>query len=255
MKLLSWNVNGLRAVHRAGIFTDWFEAQAADVVCLQETRAHTDQLAEELLRPLGYRSYWTSARKKGYSGVATYSRRRPRSVELGCGNAEIDREGRVLVTEFSGFVLVNAYFPNSQRLGVRLPFKLKFCNVLLRRLNRYRRAGKRVALCGDYNIAHKPIDLANPRQNRKNAGFLPEERAWLDRFARHGYVDTFRHFCDEPGHYTFWSQRAGVRSRNIGWRLDYFWVSADLVPKLACATIHPEVMGSDHCPVGLELAR
>ena len=254
MKLLSWNVNGLRAVHRSG-FLDWFEAEDADIVCLQETRASPEQLEEELLRPLGYHSYWSCAEKKGYSGVVTYTRRKPRQIQVGTGVREIDREGRVVVTEFPGFVLLNSYFPNSQRGGVRLPYKLKFCRVILRKLNRYRRDSKRVVMCGDYNIAHRPIDLSNPKQNEKNAGFLPEERAWLDRFSRHGYVDTFRHFCDEPGHYTFWSQRMDVRERNIGWRLDYFWVSPDLVPRLENATIQPRVMGSDHCPVGLELRR
>ncbi len=254
MKLLSWNVNGLRAAHRNG-FLDWLESQAADVVCVQESRAAPEQLRKELLRPLGYHSYWAPAQKKGYSGVATYCRRKPMDVRVGLGNKAIDCEGRVLLTEFPSFLLVNTYFPNSQRGGARLSYKLKFCAALLRRLNRYRRAGKRIVLCGDTNIAHKPIDLTNPKQNQKNAGYLPEERAWMTRFARHGYTDTFRYFCDEPGHYTFWSQRSNVRERNIGWRLDYFWVSKELVPKLVSATIQPEVMGSDHCPVGLELKR
>ncbi len=254
MKLLSWNVNGLRAAGRNG-FLDWFEAQAADVVCVQESRATPEQLTKELLRPLGYRSYWAPAEKKGYSGVATYCKRKPLDVRVGMGSKTIDCEGRVLLTEFRRFLLVNTYFPNSQRGGVRLPYKLKFCAAMLRMLNRYRRAGKPIILCGDTNIAHRPIDLANPKQNERNAGYLPEERAWMTRFARHGYVDTFRHFCDEPGHYTFWSQRMNVRQRNIGWRLDYFWVSEELVPKLRSATIQPQVMGSDHCPVGLELKR
>lgn len=252
MRLLSWNVNGLRSVQRSG-FLEWFEAQEADVICVQESRVSEDQIAEELLHPLGYHSYWASAEKKGYSGVATYSKRRPRQVQYGIGNAAIDREGRVLLTEFPTFTLINSYFPNSQRGGVRLPYKLQFCAAFLRMANKLRRAGKHIVICGDINIAHKAIDLRNPKQNEKNAGFLPEERAWMDRFAGHGYVDTFRHFCDEPGHYTFWSQRKGVRERNIGWRLDYFWVSPELVPKLVSATIHPDVMGSDHCPVGLEL--
>lgn len=252
MKLISWNVNGLRAVQRSG-FLEWFEAQEADVICLQESRVSEEQIAEELLHPLGYHSYWVSAEKKGYSGVVTYCKRRPRHVQRGIGSETIDREGRVLLTEFPGFTLVNCYFPNSQRGGARLPYKLRFCAALLRMTNKLRRAGKHVVICGDINIAHKAIDLRNPKQNEKNAGFLPGERAWMDRFAGHGYVDTFRHFCDEPGHYTFWSQRKGVRERNIGWRLDYFWVSPELVPKLVSASIHPEVMGSDHCPVGLEL--
>ncbi len=168
MKLLSWNVNGLRAAHRNG-FLDWLESQAADVVCVQESRAAPQQLGKELLRPPGYHSYWAPAQKKGYSGVATYCRRKPLDVRVGMGNKAIDREGRVLLTEFPSFLLVNAYSPNRQRGGMRLPYKLKFCAALLRMLNRYRRAGKRIVLCGDTNFAHKPIDLRNPKQNQKNA--------------------------------------------------------------------------------------
>jgi exodeoxyribonuclease-3 len=254
VKLLCWNVNGLRAAHRSG-FLDWFEAQAADVVCVQETRVRPEEVAEELLHPFGYHSYWAPAEKRGYSGVTTFCKRKPLQVRQGIGKAEFDREGHVLLTEFPTFLLVNSYFPNSQRGAVRLPYKLKFCTAMLRMLNRYRRAGKHIVLCGDYNIAHKPIDLSNPKQNVRNAGYLPEERAWMDRFTRHGYVDTFRHFCDEPGNYTFWSQRGNCRERNIGWRLDYFCVSPELAPKLKSAAIHPEVMGSDHCPIELQLKR
>ncbi len=254
MKLLSWNVNGLRAAHRSG-FLDWFVEQAADVVCVQEARVRPEQVVEELLHPLGYHSYWAPAEKNGYSGVATFCKRKPLQVHQGIGKAEFDREGRILLTEFPTFLLVNSYFPNSQREAARLPYKLKFCAAMLRMLNRYRRAGKHIVLCGDYNIAHKPIDLSNPKQNEKNAGYLPEERAWMDRFTRHGYIDTFRHFCDEPGHYTFWSQRGNCRERNIGWRLDYFCVSPELAPKLVSAAIHPGVVGSDHCPIELQLKR
>ncbi len=252
MKLLSWNVNGIRAVHKNG-FLRWFKSQNPDIVCLQETKAHASQLDEKLLRPLGYHSYWHSAERPGYSGVVTYARRRPLAVREGLGIREIDREGRVLVCEYRGFVLINAYFPNSQRDHSRLDYKLRFCNAMLRFLNRLRRQGKNIVLCGDYNIAHKEIDLRNPKQNRDNAGFLPQERAWMDRLVKHEYVDCFRHFCEEPGHYTWWSYRAGVRERNIGWRLDYFVVNPELKRRLKKAYIQPKVRGSDHCPIGLEL--
>ena len=252
MTLLSWNVNGIRAVHKNG-FLRWFKSQDPDIVCLQETKAHASQLAEKLVRPLGYHSYWHSAERPGYSGVVTYTRRRPLAVREGIGIREIDREGRVLVCEYRGFVLINAYFPNSQRDHSRLDYKLRFCNAMLRFLNRLRRQGKNIVLCGDYNIAHKEIDLRNPKQNQDNAGFLPQERAWMDRLIKHEYVDCFRHFCEEPRHYTWWSYRAGVRERNIGWRLDYFVVNPELKRRLKKAYIQPKVRGSDHCPIGLEL--
>lgn len=252
MKLLSWNVNGVRSVYQKG-FLRWFKAQDADIVCLQETKAHSSQLDEALLHPLGYHSYWHSAERPGYSGVVTYSRRPPLSVHEGIGVPEFDREGRVLVCEYRGFVLVNAYFPNSQRDHGRLDYKLRFCNAMLRFLNRLRRQGKHVVLCGDYNIAHKEIDLRNPKQNVNNAGFLPQERAWMDRLVKHKYLDCFRHFCQEPGHYTWWSYRAGVRERNIGWRIDYFFVNPELRRRLKRAEIQAKVKGSDHCPIALEL--
>ena len=252
MKLLSWNVNGIRACQRNG-FVSWFERQRADIVCIQETKAQPDQLEEALLHPAGYRSFWHSAQKKGYSGVATYTRRKPLAVREGIGIPKFDREGRVLITEFRGFVLVNAYFPNSRREGARLEYKLQFCRAMRRLLDDYRSSGRNVVLCGDYNIAHREIDLARPKDNVKNAGFLPRERSWLERLVRADYVDTFRARCDEPGHYSWWSYRGDVRKRNIGWRIDYFFINSELRHRLRSATIQPHVMGSDHCPVGLEL--
>jgi exodeoxyribonuclease-3 len=252
LKLLSWNVNGIRACARKG-FVDWLHAQDADVVCVQETKAQPDQLDEGLLHPAGYRGYWHSARKKGYSGVATYARRRPTRVIEGLGIPRFDREGRVLITEFRGFALINAYFPNSQHDHARLRYKLEFCRAVRRRMDAYRAEGRNVVLCGDHNIAHREIDLARPKDNKKNAGFLPQERGWMERFVRAGYVDTFRARCDEPGHYTWWSQRYGVREKNIGWRLDYFFINAEMKRRLRDAFIQPDVRGSDHCPVGLVL--
>lgn len=252
MRLFSWNVNGIRAAQRGG-FLRWFEDQEPDVVCIQETKAHPDQLDEALRNPEGYHAHWHSAEKAGYSGVATFSRREPLAIGEGIGKPEIDREGRVLISEYPDFVLINAYFPNSQRDHARLPFKLAFCNAMLRFVNKLRRAGRHVILCGDFNIAHREIDLSNPKTNRDNAGFLPEERAWMDRFVKHGWIDSFRHFCDEPGYYTWWSYRPGVRARNIGWRIDHFFVNPELRPRLKRVQHQTEVMGSDHCPVALEL--
>ena len=252
MKILSWNVNGIRACAKNG-FLDWFAKQAADVVCIQETKACLEQLDEELARPLGYHAHWLSAEKKGYSGVATFSKRRPRRVEEGLGIRVFDREGRVLITEFAGFVLINAYFPNSQHEHGRLPHKIRFQRAMRRKMDEIRASGRNVIVCGDYNIAHRDIDLANPVGNRRNAGFLPQERSWMQRTTRAGYIDAFRHFCGEPGHYTWWSYRAGVRERNVGWRIDVFLVNPELRRRLRRAWHQTEVRGSDHCPIGLEL--
>lgn len=252
MKLASWNVNGIRACERGG-FLKWFEAQAADIVCVQETKARPEQVSPEVLNPLGFHSYWHSAEKAGYSGVAVFSKKEPLSIREGLGIPEYDSEGRVLVLEYPEFVLINAYFPNSQRDHARLPYKLSFCDSMLEFTERLRGQGKHVLVCGDYNIAHREIDLKNPKTNINNAGFLPEERAWMDRFVEAGYVDTFRNFVNDPGHYTWWSYRPGVREKNIGWRLDYFFSNAELKDRLMSASIQPQVRGSDHCPVMLEL--
>ncbi len=254
MKLCSWNVNGLRAVHKKG-FIHWFEAQHADVICLQETKIQPDQVPEDLLHPAGYAAHWHSAEKKGYSSLVTYSKQEPVSVRYGLGIKEFDCEGRVLITEFPRVTVINAYFPNSQRLGARLDYRLRFNKAVHRLMNKLRKQGAHVALCGDFNVAHQAIDLANPKANEKNAGYLPEERAWMDKFLSDGYIDTFRHFCDEPEQYTWWSYRNGVRARNIGWRLDYFAVNPELADRLKAAGIQAEVMGSDHCPVTLQLKR
>jgi exodeoxyribonuclease-3 len=252
MRLISWNVNGIRAAERSG-FIPWFTKEQADVVCVQETKAHPDQLTFELLHPAGYHSYWHSAEKAGYSGVAIFSKSEPLRVTEGMGIPEIDREGRVLIAEYADFVLINAYFPNSQRDHARLGYKLSFCDRMLELCGKLRAQGKNVIVCGDFNIAHHEIDLRNPKSNIKNAGFLPEERAWMSRYIEAGFVDAFRHFTKDPGHYTWWSYRPGVREKNIGWRLDYHVVNEEFRERLSSAAIHPHVRGSDHCPVLLEL--
>ena len=252
VKILSWNVNGIRAVQKNG-FQEWFQQEAAEIVCVQEIKANPEQLTEEVLHPLNYHSFWNPAQKPGYSGVALYSKKDPLRVEYGIGAPEIDAEGRVLTAEFSDFLVVNCYFTNSQRDHARLGYKLAFCKKILDYCETLKERGKPVVLCGDLNIAHQEIDLKNPKSNQDNAGFLPEERAWMGHFLATGYVDVFRHFVRDPGHYTWWSYRPGVREKNIGWRLDYFIINRECVDLLKEIRHQAEVLGSDHCPVQLTL--
>lgn len=250
--LVSWNVNGVRAAHKKGLL-DYMKEEQADVFCLQETKAKPEQLPEELITPMGYTSYFSSAEKAGYSGTAVYSREKPLSVsELGM--KEFDREGRALVLEFPDFVLVNGYFPNSQDKGKRLDYKLGYCSAIQDLSNSLRSEGKHVLVCGDYNIAHKPIDLARPEQNEGSAGYLPEEREWMTAYLGSGFVDTFRMFNTEGENYTWWSYRTRGRERNVGWRLDYFCVDQEFAPRVQAAEIRSDVMGSDHCPVFLQIS-
>lgn len=252
IKLLSWNVNGLRACGQKG-FAKWFKDQAADVVCLQEIKVQAEQLPPELLHPGGYHSFWHSAEKPGYSGVAIFTKREPLDVRYGIGRRDIDREGRVIAAEFKNSIVISSYFPNSQRDHARLDYKLDFCAAFLKFCEKERKRGKSLIICGDLNIAHAEIDLKNPKPNVKNAGFLPEERAWMSKFLKNGYIDGFRHFTKDPGHYTWWSYRPSVRERNIGWRLDYFLTDADSKTRLKAMRHQTAVMGSDHCPVALEI--
>lgn len=252
---MSWNVNGLRAVHNKGIFLNLLEQTQPDILGLQETKASPDQLDAALLAPLGYRTYWASCTvRKGYSGVALYTRREPRNVRLGIGIPEFDQEGRTIIAEYDDFVFITAYFPNGSRDHSRVPFKMAYKAAFLERINAYRAQGRAVIFCGDVNTSHQPIDLARPRENVNTTGFLPHERAWLDQvLGAEGYIDTFRHLYPDKATYTWWSNVTNARSRNIGWRLDYFIISADLLPRLVDAPIYNDVLGSDHCPVGLVL--
>ncbi len=252
MKLISWNVNGIRAAARQGAL-DWLRKENSDFFCLQEVKAFPEQLEFDLRQPPGYHCFWNSAEKPGYSGVATFSKKEPLSVRKGLGDPSIDCEGRVIELEFKDFILINAYFPNSQRDHARLDYKLRFCELMHRRCKELREKGKHVVLCGDFNIAHRAIDLRNPKANENNAGYLPSERAWMDQFTQDGYVDAFRKFNGQPGHYTWWSYRPGVRDKNIGWRLDYFVVNPESVDRLQNMQHRTEIKGSDHCPVMLEL--
>ncbi len=249
MKLLSWNVNGLRAVLKKN-FLEFLDAEAPDILCLQETKCTPDDV--EQLWPTNYSTFWNSAEKKGYSGTAIFTRTRPLKVTQGIGLADHDREGRVLTAEFADFHLVNVYVPNSQRELTRLAYRQQWDADFLRYLKKLEKK-KPVIWCGDLNVAHTEIDLANPKSNVKNHGFTSEERAGFSAFVQAGFVDTFREFERGGGHYTWWSPMGGARGRNVGWRIDYFLLSQALRPRLKSAFIQPQVLGSDHCPVGITI--
>jgi len=249
MKLISWNVNGLRAVLKKN-FLDYLAEENPDLLCLQETRCSPDDV--EQLWPVTYTTYWSTAAKKGYSGTVLFTKRRPMEITTGIGGAAHDREGRVLTAEFADFFLVNVYVPNSQRELTRLSYRQQWDRDFLRYLKRLERR-KPVIFCGDLNVAHTEIDLANPQANVRNHGFTVEERSGFTAFLRAGFLDTFREFERGGGHYTWWSPMADARARNIGWRIDYFLISARLRPRLQAAFIRKDVSGSDHCPVGIEI--
>lgn len=251
--LVSWNVNGIRAAHRAGFLT-WLNQAQPDILCLQETRATREQLPDELASPAGYHAYWNAGERPGYSGTALLTREAPAVVEYGLGTPDFDREGRTIVAEYPDFTLINCYFPNGSRDHSRVPYKLRFYEAFLACCEGLRARGRTVLFCGDVNTSHREIDLARPKPNRKHTGFLPEECAWLDQVVAAGYIDTFRHFNpDLPGQYTWWTNVTAARTRNVGWRLDYFFISPEGRERLSEAFIWPDVMGSDHCPVGLRL--
>ena len=253
MRIMSWNVNGIRAVHKKG-FVEWFAQAAPDVLCIQETKASPGQLAPELTAVAGYHAYFSSAERKGYSGVATYSKIEPKEVVYGFGVERCDNEGRILRMDYGGFLLFNIYFPNGKSADERLAYKMEFYDAFLEHLDRARSEGRHIIVCGDVNTAHKEIDIARPKANEKISGFLPSERAWMDKWISHGYIDTFRMFCQDPGQYTWWDARGGARERNVGWRIDYFFVDEGIKDKVKSAFILPDVMGSDHCPIGIEIS-
>ena len=252
MRIFSWNVNGLRAVVKKGFF-DWLESEAPDVVCLQEIKARTEDLDENILNPKGYHAFWNPAERKGYSGVAIFTKKKPVAVHLGLGIERFDCEGRVLRIEFKDFDLFSVYFPNGTSGEERLQYKMEFYDAFLDHCEELRGQGRELVITGDVNTAHKAIDLKNPKANQKNSGFLLEERAWVDNFIEHGYVDSFRAFNEDPDQYTWWSYRFNVRAKNVGWRIDYFFVTEGLMKKVKDSFITPEVMGSDHCPIGLDI--
>ncbi len=249
MKLISWNVNGLRACVKKG-FEEFFKSADADIFCIQETKLQEGQID---FAPEGYYQYWNYAEKKGYSGTAVFTKTEPISVSYGVGMEEHDKEGRVITLEFDGFYLVTVYTPNSQNELQRLDYRMKWEDDFLAYLKRLEKS-KPVVFCGDLNVAHKEIDLKNPKTNRKNAGFTDEERAKFSTLVDSGFTDSFRYFYpDLQGAYSWWSYRFKAREKNIGWRIDYFCTSSSLNDKLIDAKIHSEVLGSDHCPVELDI--
>lgn len=251
MVVISWNVNGIRAVLKNG-FMEWLLREQPDILCLQETRALPGDLSEDLLCPDGYVSLWHPAKKRGYSGTAVYTKRLPRATGV-LGIKEFDDEGRLQVLEYPELTILNGYWPNSQAERARLPYKLAFCDAVLELAKKLAKKKKNVLVCGDFNIAHTEIDLANPKENENSAGYYIEEREAMTKFLKGGFVDTFRHFVKEPGHYTWWSYRTRARERNIGWRIDYHCVNKAFLPHVRRSWILSDVMGSDHCPVGIEL--
>lgn len=255
MKLECWNVNGLRAAQKKG-FIDFVWKEEPDILCVQEAKAEKDQLSKELKHLAGYRFYITAPKDekdKGWSGVALYSKPKPRRIEYGFGEERFDNEGRTIVAHYQDFVLLNIYFPNGKASEERLRYKLDFYQAFLDFVKELIHQGNQVVVCGDVNTAHKEIDLARPRENSRISGFLPEERAWLDRFIDAGLIDTYREFDPSPQRYSWWDIKTRARERNVGWRIDYFYISEGLRPRLRDAFILSEVQGSDHCPIGIVL--
>ena len=254
MKLMCWNVNGIRAVSKKG-FWEWIARENPDIVCLQETKANPSQLEPDMIKPPGYTTYWASAQKPGYSGVALLVKKTPLEVKVGMGIPEFDNEGRSLIAVYADFILFNGYFPNGKDDLSRVDYKLRFSesakNFMLDLKNRL---GKPLIICGDVNTAHQEIDIARPKENQGTTGFLPQERAWVKQFIESGFIDIFRKRHPAEIMYSWWSYRAMARERNVGWRIDYFFITPELESRVTKTYYQNEVFGSDHCPVVLELA-
>lgn len=253
LKILSWNVNGIRAVVKNG-FLDWIQEEQPDILCLQESRALPTDVGPEVLEPEGYVSFWNPAQKKGYAGTATYVKKglEPKKTST-LGIERFDEEGRLQVLEFDGFTILNGYWPNSQAKRARIDYKVDWCENVTKFANKLAKKGHNLILCGDFNIAHHPIDLARPKDNENNAGYYIEEREAMTKFVGNGYVDTFRHLHQEAVKYSWWSYRTKARERNIGWRIDYHCVNEGFMDRVKKAYILGDVMGSDHCPVGIDI--
>ncbi|HLP38989.1 exodeoxyribonuclease III [Lacibacter sp.] len=253
MRIISYNVNGIRAAIKKG-FIDWLKTDPADIICVQETKAQKENVDHTLFNELGYHDYWFSAQKKGYSGVAVFTKIKPDAVETGNGHGPTDDEGRVIQLQFGDIRLINTYFPSGTSGDVRQEFKYQWLDEYYKWLNELKKKHPKLILCGDYNIAHKEIDIHDPKGNKNSSGFLPAEREWMTKFFESGWVDTFREFHPEPHRYSWWSQRfPSVRLQNKGWRIDYITVTEPLRKNLKDAEIYPDVKHSDHCPVYLEL--
>ena len=252
LRIISWNVNGIRAAVRKN-FHAWLLEENPDILCVQETKAHPDQLDDHLLNAHDYHSFWSSAEKKGYSGTAIFAKKEPISMQTKVGVEALDKEGRMICLEYEKFFIINVYFPNGKAREERLDYKMDYYAAHLKFIEELRKKGKAVIVCGDYNTAHKEIDLARPKANEKISGFLPKERAWLDEYVEKGMVDTLREFNDKSAIYTWWSMRSGARSRNVGWRIDYFFIDKEHREMLKDAFVLADVIGSDHCPLGVEI--
>lgn len=252
MKIVTYNVNGIRAAISKGL-VDWIQQINPEVLCLQEIKASPDQVGVVDLEALGYYHYWYPAQKKGYSGVAIFSKIKPKNVSYGCGIQAYDDEGRVLRVDFDDFSVMSVYHPSGSSGDERQAFKMKWLTDFSNYIDSLKKDIPNLILSGDFNICHKPIDIHNPKSNANTSGFLPEEREWMEKFINSGFVDTFRHFNQEPHNYSWWSYRAGARSKNLGWRIDYNLASENLISRLKHSFILPDAMHSDHCPVLLEL--
>lgn len=251
-KLISWNVNGVRAMAKKG-FAEWVAEEKPDVLCIQETKAQEEQLGTDITELEGYQSTWVSAEKKGYSGVGLYTRHEPARITDTFADGRFVSEGRTMIVEYPEFTLFNVYFPNGKKNKERLDYKMDFYEAILEEWESLRKSGKRIIICGDVNTAHKEIDLARPTENSKISGFLPEERAWIDKIIEKGYVDVLRQHTQEPDIYTYWDMKTRARDRNVGWRIDYFYVTDDLAPNVSKAWVNSDVLGSDHCPISIEI--
>lgn len=253
MRILSWNVNGIRAVAEKG-FKDWLASDSPDILGLQETKADESQVPPEIASAPGYHSYWSLGEQKGYSGTGLLTKLQPLEVTYGFGVEKFDNEGRIIIARYPQFILYNIYFPNGQKDEERLAYKMEFYDAFLDHVEAWVGAGEDVVVMGDFNTAHAEIDLANPRANEDYSGFLPVERAWIDKFIERGYVDTFRKFhCGERDAYSWWTYRFNARANNVGWRIDYVFVNKGFADSVKDAFILPHVKGSDHCPVGIEV--
>jgi exodeoxyribonuclease III len=252
MKIITYNVNGLRSAMTKGL-NEWIKATDADVLCFQEVKSNPEQVDTSYLESLGYKGYWACAEKKGYSGVAIFTRIKPLHVEYGCGMEAYDYEGRVIRADFEHFSVLNVYMPSGSSSEERQAFKFQWMDDFLPYANRLKKKLKGLVICGDYNICHQAIDIHNPKSNAKSSGFLPEEREWMSTFFKQGFIDAFRHQNPEPHHYTWWSYRANARAKNLGWRIDYHSITENLLDRLVRTVILPEAKHSDHCPVLLEI--
>lgn len=250
MDIISWNVNGIRAASKKGL-QEYMIERNADIYCFQEIKAYPGQLPPAIRSIEPWHAYFHPAQRKGYSGTAIYTKQQPQSIRIGMGSHRFDNEGRILTLDYGNFLLYNGYFPNGTARKERLQYKLDFYEYFLEHLHEQLARGREIIICGDLNTAHKEIDLARPAENSKTSGFLPEERAWIDRLIDAGFIDTFRLFDDSPERYTWWDMKTRARDRNVGWRIDYFFASQGLQKEIKSATIEADQQGSDHCPISL----